>query len=231
MGNPISSLVSTGVSLATGSNLGGFLAGQAIDSAMSGGGGGSSTTYAQPNVQYGTGANTYTVGGKPVDTSKYFITGDKGVYNLLPMLNGAYQDKNKLDSNLGGYNAYNSINQKLADDAKAQQAFQQAFQIQTLNPANYNPSTLPNYLKTDFKHNIYNPNADKNSNKLKSQPSFPSYQYVDFGFGKGDNLSQISKYAANQNNPFFLAYTPTAPEVAPVNTGLLSSNTTTQSIK
>jgi len=229
MGSPIGSLISTGIGLATGSNVGGFLAGQAFDAATSGGSSGN----AQPNVQYGTGANTYSMGGTPVDTSKYFITGDKGVYNLLPMLNDPYKDLNKKDNNLSGYDTYSAINQKLADDAKAQQAFQQAFNVQTLNPVDtynnkggfqkqYNTNGLPNYLKLN--NNTFQQNK-KNNPEYTPQP----FQYVDFGFGRNDQLSQIAKYAAQQNNPFLLAYAPTSS--TPVNTGLLPNNTITQPVQ
>lgn len=226
MGNPISSVIGTGIGLATGSNLGGFLAGQALNSAMGGG----SSGYAQPNVQYGTGDNTYTIGGKPVDTSKYFIVGDKGVYNLLPMLNNPYKDVNKQDTNLSGYDTYNAINQRLAGDPKAQQAFQQAFSIKTLNPTEqynrrgelkyqYDKSGLPRYLGL-------NPNKYELKGKDIAQGAIAQpLQYVDFGFGRGtnNNILDIANYASKNNNPFFMAYAPTT--TANADTGLLANNT------
>jgi len=226
MGNPITSAIGTGIGLATGSTLGGFLSGQGLDAITSGGSSGT----AQPNVKYGTGENTYTIGGKPVDTSKYFITGDKGVYNLLPMLKNAYQDTNRTDFNTGSYDTYNTISQQLANDPTAQQAFQQAFQVQSLNPYQtsgnkpnyrYDTSNLPSYLKIQR-------NAMMQGNKAKQSYVPQAMNYVDFGFGGGDQLSSIANYASKQNNPFFLAYAPTTTntQVAPADTGILANNST-----
>lgn len=227
MGNPISSVIGTGIGLATGSNLGGFLAGQALNSAMDGG----SSGYAKPDVVYGTGDNTYTIGGNPVDTSKYFITGDKGVYNLLPMLNNAYQDQNKRDSNLGGYDTYSAINQRLAGDPRAQQSFQQAFGVQTITPTfnskktgksayQYDTSNVPSYLRLNT--NSLMPKG-QNKQSYVAQPA----QYVDFGFGRGvnENIKNIANYASTNSNPFFMAYAPTT--TANADTGLLANNTNT----
>lgn len=228
MGNPIKSLIGTGVGLMTGSGLTGFIAGEALDQALNNG----STGYAKPDVQYGTGENTYTIGGVPVDTSKYFITGDQGVYNLLPMLNNAYQDQNKRDSNLGGYDTYSAINQRLANDAKAQQAFQQAFGVQTLNPTfnpnktgksayQYDTSNVPSYLRLST-NSIMPKGKDKQS--YIAQPA----QYVDFGFGRGvnTNIKNIADYASSNNNAFFMPYAPT--QTASADTGLLTNNNTSK---
>ena len=78
------------------------LAGQALQGNYGGGGGGSSggvptygstdasgnLTPATPGFNYG--ANTYTYGDQPYDASKYFVTGNKGVYNVLPELGNLY---------------------------------------------------------------------------------------------------------------------------------------------
>lgn len=227
MGNPIKSVIGTGIGLATGNSLGGFLAGEALGQALDGG----SSGYAKPDVQYGTGENTYTIGGNPVDTSRYFITGDKGVYNLLPMLNNAYKDQNKRDSNLGGYDTYSAINQRLASDPRAQQAFQQAYNVQTLNPTfnpnktgksayQYDTSNVPSYLRLNT-NSLMPRGKDKQS--YVAQPA----QYVDFGFGRGmnTNIKNIADYASSNNNPFFMAYAPTT--TANADTGLLANNTNT----
>jgi len=173
------------------------LAGQALTGGYSGGNGGSSGTpgtdtgttaplYAQPNINYG--ANTYAANGTPVDTSKYFITGDKGVYNLMPALgqinpktipssHGIYNDPfansvaNK--SYYTPYEAYNDLSAQMANDPKALAAFQ----------AMYKPTT---------------PTAKGVS------------PYVDFGLGTsvGNNATygDIAKYASTNQNPFYVPY-------------------------
>ena len=156
-----------------------------------GGGGGSSggvsvPRYAEPNYNYG--ANTYQMNNSPIDTSKYFITGDKGVYNLMPALgqinpktipssHGIYNDPfansvaNK--SYYTPYEAYNDLSAQMANDPKALAAFQ----------AMYKPTT---------------PTAKGVS------------PYVDFGLGTsvGNNATyaDIAKYASTNQNPFYVPF-------------------------
>jgi hypothetical protein len=118
------------------------LASQAIQGNYGGGGGGGGTTsttpmYAQPNINYGN--NTYQYGTTPIDASKYFITGDRGVYNLLPafgQVNAGNRANmyNPLGSNSlgrqGAYTsseAYNDILAQMANDPKALSAFKAAY--------------------------------------------------------------------------------------------------------
>jgi hypothetical protein len=155
-----------------------------------GGGGGSSggvsaPKYAQPNYNYG--ANTYQMGNNPVDTSKYFITGDKGVYNLMPALGQIssktlsssapiYNDSfaNSVGSNYyTPYEAYNDLSAQMANDPKALAAFQSMYQPTT--PASKGVSP-----------------------------------YVDFGLGSsiGNNATygDIANYASTSQNPFYVPY-------------------------
>ena len=200
------------------------VAGQALQGNYGGGGGsggssGGSGVYADPTIKYGTGANTYTYGGNPYDTSKYFITGDKGVYNLLPQLADPYADTTKYDAMTGSYNTYQNIYNSMRDDAAAQAAFAKAFAPQTYTPTyNFTPSkkdpttgsfalnknfTGPSYLSTDLYNNVagFKPSAT---------PS--PFQYVDFGFDPTKStLNSIADYAAAQKNPFFTPFAPKAP--------------------
>lgn len=156
-----------------------------------GGGGGSSGSasapkYAQPNYSYG--ANTYQMGNSPVDASKYMISGDKGVYNLLPALGqispktlaaSAPMYSDRMASSAAAktyytpYEAYNDLSAQMAKDPKALAAFQSM----------YNPTTPP--------MSGLNP-------------------YVDFGLGTsiGNNATyaDIAKYASTNQNPFFVPY-------------------------
>jgi len=181
--------------VATGALLGpaaGFksLAFNAATGQYGGGSGGSSGSvsapkYAQPNYNYG--ANTYQMGSNPVDTSKYFITGDKGVYNLMPALGQIspktlsssapiYSDRfaNSVGSSYyTPYEAYNELSAQMAKDPKALAAFQ----------AMYKPTTP----------------ASKGVSP-----------YVDFGLGSsiGNNATyaDIAKYASTNQNPFYVPY-------------------------
>jgi hypothetical protein len=156
-----------------------------------GGGGGSSGSasapkYAQPNYNYG--ANTYQMGNSPVDASKYMISGDKGVYNLLPALGqispktlaaSAPMYSDRMASSAAAktyytpYEAYNDLSAQMAKDPKALAAFQSM----------YNPTTPP--------MSGLNP-------------------YVDFGLGTsiGNNATyaDIAKYASTNQNPFYVPY-------------------------
>lgn len=92
--------------------------------------------YAQRGYDYG--ANTYRVSNNPFNASNYFISGDKGVYNLLPMLGGLYGDED-YERKLGtsSYNIYNDIYGRMADDAAAQKLFSQRFGVKELNPLDF----------------------------------------------------------------------------------------------
>lgn len=182
--------------VATGALLGpaaGFksLAFNAATGQYGGGGGGSSggvsvPRYAEPNYNYG--ANTYQMNNSPIDTSKYFITGDKGVYNLMPALgqinpktipssHGIYNEPfansvaNK--SYYTPYEAYTDLSKQMANDPKALAAFQSMYQPTTPTTKGVSP-------------------------------------YVDFGLGTsiGDNATygDIAKYASTNQNPFYVPY-------------------------
>lgn len=169
------------------------LAGNALQGNYGGGGGGGGSSggvsvprYAEPNYNYG--ANTYQMNNSPIDTSKYFITGDKGVYNLMPALgqinpktipssHGIYNDPfansvaNK--SYYTPYEAYTDLSKQMANDPKALAAFQSMYQPTTPTAKGVSP-------------------------------------YVDFGLGSsiGDNATygDIAKYASTNQNPFYLPF-------------------------
>lgn len=149
-------------------------------------GGSSAPRYAEPTYSYG--ANTYQMGSSPVDTSKYFITGDKGVYNLLPALgqvtpktlqssNPMYSDRissiNANKSYYTPYEAYNDLSAQMQNDPKALAAFQSMYQPTTPTGKDVSP-------------------------------------YVDFGLGSsiGNNATygDIASYAATNQNPFYIPY-------------------------
>jgi len=156
-----------------------------------GGGGGSSggssaPRYAEPTYNYG--ANSYQMGGSPVDTSKYLITGDRGVYNLLPALgqvtpktlqssNPIYNDSwanaivNK--TSYTPYEAYTDLSAQMKNDPKALAAFQSMYQPTTPTAKGVSP-------------------------------------YVDFGLGSsiGNNATygDIASYAATNQNPYYVPY-------------------------
>ena len=167
------------------------LAFNAATGQYSGGGGGSSGDYSVPKYAeptYSYGANTYQMGSSPVDTSKYFITGDKGVYNLLPALgqidaktlpssHPIYSDRfansvsNK--SYYTPYEAYNDLSAQMKNDPKALAAFQSMYQPTTPTDKGLSP-------------------------------------YVDFGLGSsiGNNATygDIASYASTNQNPFYIPY-------------------------
>jgi hypothetical protein len=198
-------------------------------------GGGSTSPYVVPDFNYG--ANTYTLGGNPYDASKYFITGDKGVYNMVPELGNLYG--NKTTDQLPGstsYNIYNSIYNKMADDAKAQQAFAQTYGLQSYTPTfgssqNRFPMgnrlsnfTGPDYLRGDVQNAYREQIKDyRTANKGIPRDQRPAFaptpiQYADFGFSKTatmDNpMEAFANYATEQQNPFFVPFAPTTPTSA-----------------
>lgn len=123
--------------------------------------------YADPSFNYG--KNTYSAAGKPLDASKYFLSGEKGMYNLLPRLGDIYLDhsvaqhlapqkffqnpanaKYKLTNFERASQAYNNIFNAMSNDAKAQAEFSSRFGPKTftynLNAARPN---LPPFLENN----------------------------------------------------------------------------------
>jgi hypothetical protein len=173
-----------------------------------GAGGTATPTYASPGFNYG--ANTYTYGDKPYDASKYFIEGNKGVYNILPQLGSLYGD-NSLQQRAGApsANIYNDIIGQFSQnqDSLAQQNFQKNFGLQTYNPNTASPTTLasdftaPDYLKSDIQNALgeYYPSGSTQTDSIP-------VNYADFGFGADDTLTKLASYAKTQNNPFFVPF-------------------------
>ena len=202
-----------------------------------GGGGGSTPTYAQPNYNYGN--QTYQYRDSPLNTSKYFVTGDRGVYNLMPALGQINTGTDKMGGQLRmnydpnqpkfnkdivaanaytPYEAYQDIQSQMANDPKALAAFNKSYQ----------PTSL-----------LRSPN-DQNSPMAEFQRRNPNPlgQYVDFGINDrmsgaepklGLTYDQIAKYAAENKNPFFMPYettqgattsgfTPSADKLAAIDT-------------
>lgn len=209
----------------TGGPLGGLssIAGQAITGGYSGGGGGGgSPTPSGPTTAGGTGtapyysptynygANSYTVDNNPYDTSKYFIQGNKGTYNVLPQLANLYDPSTQQRAGAPSANIYNDIIGQFSQnqDTLAQQNFQKNFGLQTYNPNVSNPTALasdfnaPDYLKSDIQNALgeYYPGG--------KGPGTVPVNYADFGFKSGDTLQKIANYAKTQNNPFFMPYAP-----------------------
>jgi hypothetical protein len=173
-----------------------------------GAGGTATPTYAAPGFNYG--ANTYTYGDKPYDASKYFIEGNKGVYNILPQLGSLYGDTS-LQQRAGApsANIYNDIIGQFSQnqDSLAQQNFQKNFGLQTYNPNTASPTTLasditaPDYLKSDIQNALgdYYPSGSTQTDSIP-------VNYADFGFGADDTLTKLASYAKTQNNPFFVPF-------------------------
>ena len=222
------------------------LAGQALTGGYSGGGGGGSSggssvpTYgttdtsgnlvpATPGFNYG--ANTYTYGDKPYDASKYFVQGNKGVYNVLPELGNLYSPETQAQQGTSSFNAYQNIYGKMAGDPLAQANLQKTFApgLLSVSPqqaggykpiGDFNPATtpyaggradLPSYLQEDIKsaYGEYQPQAQS------SGASYLPIQYADFGFGKDDQTYQLAQYAAQNKNPFFQAFASPTDTAAP----------------
>jgi hypothetical protein len=176
-----------------------------------GGGGGSSTpTYAQPGYNYGN--QTYQYGSKPLDMSKYFISGDRGVYNLMPALgqinagavpkNMMYNpEQSRASRDIVAANAYTpyeahlDIQAQMANDPRALAAFNSA----------YKPTSAMRTVN------------DENSpmGQFQRRTHNPLGQYVNYGLNDrmpgvepklGLRYNQIAKYAAENKNPFFMPY-------------------------
>jgi len=190
----------------------------------SGGGGSSAPMYAQPNINYGN--NTYSYGDAKLNASPYFITGDKGIYNLLPALgqinaggnsmqytpNQRNMDRpdrgfNKIgaEGSYTPYEAYNDIRAQMANDPKALAAFNKSFSPTAINSPN---------IQLPGGHII--PIGTTNTNSPMGQfyannPN-PHGQYVNFDLSQnipkqeGLTYNQLANYAAENKNPFFLPY-------------------------
>jgi len=207
----------------TGGPLGGLssIAGQAITGGYSGGGGSPTSSgpttaggtgtapYYSPTYNYG--ANSYTVDNNPYDTSKYFIQGNKGTYNVLPQLANLYDPSTQQRAGAPSANIYNDIIGQFSQnqDTLAQQNFQKNFGLQAYNPTAGSPTTFdsgftgPDYLRSDIQNALgeYYPSG---STQTESIP----INYANFGFKSGDTLQNIAQYAKQQNNPFFMPYAP-----------------------
>jgi hypothetical protein len=208
----------------TGGPLGGLssIAGQALTGGYSGGGSGGGTTpssgnstpYYSPTYNYG--ANSYTVDNNPFDTSKYFVQGSKGTYNLLPQLANLYDPATQQRAGAPSANIYNDVlsQMRMNQDTLAEQNFTKNFGLQSFNPSSITTTVPqdfsgPDYLRSDIQNALgeYYP---------KGQGSgVVPVNYADFGFKQGDTLQHIANYAKQQNNPFFMPYAPgsTLPDV------------------
>lgn len=94
-----------------------------------------------PGFNYG--ANTYTYGGNPYDASKYFVQGNKGVYNTLPIL-GARYNPSLSPSDPKNIEAYQNITSSMQGDPVALSNFQKQFTPQTTY-SNYKPISYADF--------------------------------------------------------------------------------------
>ena len=160
------------------------VAGQALTGGYSGGGGGgggggSIPTYgstneagqvnpATPDFNYG--ANTYTYGGEPYDASKYFVQGNKGVYNTLPTLGSSY-NPNLAASDPSNVQAYQNITNSMQGDPTALTNFQKQFTPETTYN-NYKPIAYADFgLSPDSNQYKLAQYASQNKN-----PGFVGFQ-------------------------------------------------------
>jgi hypothetical protein len=173
-------------------------------------GSGTTTPFYSPTYNYG--ANSYSVDNNPFDTSKYFLQGNKGTYNLLPELSNLYGNQDTQQrAGAPSANIYGDIMNKFSmnQDTLAQQNFQKNFGLQSYNPNTASPTTLasdfnaPDYLKSDIQNALgeYYPSGSTQTDSIP-------VNYADFGFKQGDTLQNIANYAKQQNNPFFMPYAP-----------------------
>ena len=119
------------------------IAGSALTGGYSGGGGGggggssggaptygatdASGALAAPPPGFSFGSDLYSYGGEPYDASKYFVQGNKGVYNVLPELGNMYSPEAQGAQGTSGFNAYQNIYGKMAGDELAQANLQKSF--------------------------------------------------------------------------------------------------------
>jgi hypothetical protein len=218
------------------------IAGTALTGGYSGGGGGggggaptygatdASGALAAPPPGFSFGSDLYSYGGEPYDASKYFVQGNKGVYNVLPELGNMYSPEAQAAQGTSGFNAYQNIYGKMAGDELAQANLQKSFSPGMLSVApqsgaykpigDFNPATtpyaggradLPNYLQEDIKsaYGEYQPQAQS------SGSSYLPIQYADFGFGEKDKAYELAQFARRENNPFFQAFASPTSTAAP----------------
>ena len=207
------------------------LAGNALQGSYGGGGGGgggsSTPTYAQPTINYGN--NTYSYGGNKVDASPYFITGDKGVYNLLPALGqinagtnrGQYTPRGnnpRAFNRIGAqgaytpYEAYQDIQAQMANDPTALAAFNKAYSPTTFNA----PGNAPNFQLFGRNLPIGAPNPNSPLSQFYANNPNPYGQYVNYGLSKKipnpnnmpdtTSFNTLAQYAVENKNPFFLPF-------------------------
>jgi hypothetical protein len=218
------------------------IAGSALSGGYSGGGGGgggSAPTYgatdasgalAAPPPGFSFGSDLYSYGGEPYDASKYFVQGNKGVYNVLPELGNMYSPEAQAAQGTSGFNAYQNIYGKMAGDELAQANLQKSFAPNMMSVGlgntgyrpigDFNPATtpyaggradLPSYLAEDIKsaYGEYQPQAQA------SQASYMPIQYADFGFGEKDKAYELAQFARRENNPFFQPFASPTSTAAP----------------
>jgi len=205
------------------------LAGNALQGNYGGGGGGGGSgggapAYAQPNINYG--KNTYSYGDTKLNANPYFISGDKGVYNLLPALGQInagsnsmqyFPNQRRMDSPDKGFNkigaqgsytpyeAYQDIQTQMANDPTALAAFNKAYSASPINAPKFQ---LPGGIGPTI--NLVNPNSPMGQ-FYNSNPN-PYGQYVNFGLnkqipGQTDlSYNKLANYATENKNPFFLPY-------------------------
>ena len=170
---------------------------------------GATGTFYSPTYDYG--GKSYSVDSTPYDTSKYFIQGNKGTYNVLPQLANLYGDPN-LASRAGApsANVYGDIlgQIRMNQDTLAEQNFQKNFGLQSFAPSTVATSlpedfSAPDYLRSDIQNALgeYYPSGSTPSGVVP-------VNYADFGFKSGDTLQKIADYAKKENNPFFMPYAP-----------------------
>ena len=217
------------------------IAGSALTGGYSGGrgGGGGAPTYgatdasgalAAPPPGFSFGSDLYSYGGEPYDASKYFVQGNKGVYNVLPELGNMYSPEAQAAQGTSGFNAYQNIYGKMAGDELAQANLQKTFSPGMLSVApqggaykpigDFNPATtpyaggradLPGYLAEDIKsaYGEFQPQAQS------SNASYLPIQYADFGFGEKDKAYELAQFARRENNPFFQPFASPTSTAAP----------------
>lgn len=178
--------------------------------------------YADPTFNYG--KNTYSAAGKPIDASRYFISGEKGMYNLLPKLGDIYLDQqvaqrfapkkffqNPANAKYGLTNferasqAYNDIFNAMKEDAKAQTEFSSRYGPKTasFNPLNFVDKTtqsLPSYIRGDLFSVLKNQFSNPYTNTRGRNPFIDPVPvtYHDFGFGP-DAMTLENPYEALAN--------------------------------
>jgi len=218
------------------------IAGSALSGGYGGGGGGggggiptygttdASGALTAPAPGFSFGSDTYSYGGEPYDASKYFVQGNKGVYNVLPELGNMYSPEAQGAQGTSGFNAYQNIYGKMAGDELAQANLQKSFSPGMLSVApqngaykpigDFDPSTtpyagarpdLPSYLQEDIKsaYGEYQPQAQS------SNASYLPIQYADFGFGEKDKAYELAQFARKENNPFFQPFASPTSTAAP----------------